>query len=103
MDNSFKLDTIEFRKKENKLSITKTERRWRNHRERRRMKKLSEAFTVLAMKLPSYIRRGKDFKKLRKLEILCMAIEYMKLLNEELKNGNELYNKTDLISYLDGE
>ena len=32
-----------------------------------------------------------------------MAIEYMKLLNEELKNGDELYNKTDLILYLDGE
>ena len=44
------------------------------------MKKLTEAFNILAKKLPSYIRRGKDFKKLRKLEILCM-----KLLNENLK------------------
>ena len=67
------------------------------------MKKLTEAFNILAKKLLSYIRRGKDFKKLRKLEIFCMAIEYMKLLNEELKNGDELYNKADLISYLDGE
>ena len=100
MDNTFKFDKIEFPKKIKKYSITKEERKWRNERERRRTKSIKNGFSILALKLPSFIRRGKDVKKLTKLEILNAAIEYIMLLDEYIKNGDELYNETDLISHL---
>ena len=63
------------------------------------MKTLKNGFSILAEKLPGFMRRGK--KKLTKLEMLNMAMEYIFLLQQYIKNGDELYNETDLISYLE--